>query len=153
GADLHELRRHIYADTVDFYTVKKLVQKVFPPCKCRQIQQKQQDFAQAAEVSDSELLEMEVCEDTDPHQQQLSETVTPTDQQPPHTHTPHEHNKPTPTTEESDGGVKLSDVRVQRACHTHERAIPMQETVETLDITEESETWINMRESAVIQKF
>uniref|UniRef100_A0A673KWK5 ATP-dependent DNA helicase Q4 n=1 Tax=Sinocyclocheilus rhinocerous TaxID=307959 RepID=A0A673KWK5_9TELE len=138
GADLHELRRHIYADTVDFYTVKKLVQKVFPPCKCRQIQQKQQDFAQAAEVSDSELLEMEVCEDTDPHQQQLSETVTPTDQQPPQTHTPHEHNKPTQTTEESDGGLKLSDVRVQRACHTHERAIPMQETVETLDITEES---------------
>uniref|UniRef100_A0A671P9Z5 DNA 3'-5' helicase n=1 Tax=Sinocyclocheilus anshuiensis TaxID=1608454 RepID=A0A671P9Z5_9TELE len=138
GADLHELRRHIYADTVDFYTVKKLVQKVFPPCKCRQIQQKRQDFAQAAEVSDSELLEMEVCEDTDPHQQQLSETVTPTDQQPPQTHAPHEHNKPTQTTEESDGGLKLSDVRVQRACHTHERAIPMQETVETLDITEES---------------
>ncbi|XP_058609422.1 ATP-dependent DNA helicase Q4 isoform X2 [Onychostoma macrolepis] len=112
GADLHELRRHIYADTVDFYTVKKLVQKVFPPCKCRQIQQ--QDLAQAVEVSDSELLEMEVCEDADPHQQQLTETVTPTHQQPPQTHTPHEHNKPTQTTEEepeeSDGGLKLSDV-------------------------------------------
>uniref|UniRef100_A0A8C1N6C1 DNA 3'-5' helicase n=1 Tax=Cyprinus carpio TaxID=7962 RepID=A0A8C1N6C1_CYPCA len=115
GADLHELRRHIYADTVDFYTVKKLVQKVFPPCKCRQIQQKQQDLAQAAEVSDSELLEMEFCENTDPHQQQLTETP-----------------------EEGDGGLKLSDVREQRACHTHERAIPVQETVETLDITEES---------------
>uniref|UniRef100_A0A8C2JUS8 DNA 3'-5' helicase n=1 Tax=Cyprinus carpio TaxID=7962 RepID=A0A8C2JUS8_CYPCA len=115
GADLHELRRHIYADTVDFYTVKKLVQKVFPPCKCRQIQQKQQDLAQAAEVSDSELLEMEFCENTDPHQQQLTETP-----------------------EEGDAGLKLSDVREQRACHTHERAIPVQETVETLDITEES---------------
>uniref|UniRef100_A0A9J8B1S0 DNA 3'-5' helicase n=1 Tax=Cyprinus carpio carpio TaxID=630221 RepID=A0A9J8B1S0_CYPCA len=91
GADLHELRRHIYADTVDFYTVKKLVQKVFPSCKCRQIQQKQQDLAQAAEVSDSELLEMEFCENTDPHQQQLTETP-----------------------EEGDGGLKLSDVREQR---------------------------------------
>uniref|UniRef100_A0A4W5MVI0 DNA 3'-5' helicase n=1 Tax=Hucho hucho TaxID=62062 RepID=A0A4W5MVI0_9TELE len=45
GGDLHELRRHIYAYTVDYYTVKKLVQKVFPPCKCRQIHQKQQDLA------------------------------------------------------------------------------------------------------------
>ncbi|KAL0166787.1 hypothetical protein M9458_038631, partial [Cirrhinus mrigala] len=134
---------HIHADTVDYYTVKKLVQKVFPLCKCRQIQQKQQDLAQAAEVSDSELLEMEVCEDTDPHQQQqqLTETAAPTEQEPPQTHTPHDHNKPTQTAEEepeeSDSGLKLSDVRVQRACHTHERAIPMQETVETLDITEE----------------
>lgn len=134
GADLHELRRHIYADTVDYYTVKKLVQKVFPPCKCRQIQQKQRDLEQAAEVSDSELLEMEVCEDTDSHQQR-SETVTLTEQQ---THTPHELNKPTQTAEESDGGLKLSDECLQRPCHTHERAIPMQETVEALDITEES---------------
>uniref|UniRef100_A0A674EIC5 RecQ helicase-like 4 n=1 Tax=Salmo trutta TaxID=8032 RepID=A0A674EIC5_SALTR len=43
--DLHELWRHIYADTVNYYTVKKLVQKVFPPYKCRQIHQKQQDLA------------------------------------------------------------------------------------------------------------
>lgn len=90
---------------------------------------------QAAEVSDSELLEMEVCEDTDSHQQR-SETVTLTEQQ---THTPHELNKPTQTAEESDGGLKLSDECLQRPCHTHERAIPMQETVEALDITEESE--------------
>ncbi|XP_051527605.1 ATP-dependent DNA helicase Q4 isoform X2 [Myxocyprinus asiaticus] len=145
GGDLHELRRHIYADTVDYYTVKKLVQKVFPPCKCRQIQQKQQDLAQAVEVSDSELLEMEVCEETDQHQHQL------TDHQPPQKHTTHEQNKPTQTAEgeleqsitaeregESDSGLIMSNVCVQRACHTHERAIPMQETVESLDITEES---------------
>lgn len=42
--DLHELRRHIYSDTVDYYTVKRLVQKVFPPCKCRQIRRKQQQL-------------------------------------------------------------------------------------------------------------
>lgn len=46
GGDLHELRRHIYADTVDYYTVKKLVQRVFPPCKCRQIHQKRQELVQ-----------------------------------------------------------------------------------------------------------
>lgn len=44
GGDLHELRRHIYADTVDYYTVKRLVQKVFPSCKCKQIHKKQQEL-------------------------------------------------------------------------------------------------------------
>lgn len=42
--------------------------------------------------------------------------------------------------DKSDSCLKMNDVCVQRVCHTHERAIPMQETVETLDITEESET-------------
>lgn len=31
---------------MDYYTVKKLVQKVFPVCKCKQIHQKQQELAQ-----------------------------------------------------------------------------------------------------------
>lgn len=44
GGDLHELRRHIYADTVDYFAVKRLIQKVFPPCKCKQIHQKQQEL-------------------------------------------------------------------------------------------------------------
>ncbi|XP_076610856.1 ATP-dependent DNA helicase Q4 [Chaetodon auriga] len=80
GGDLHELRRHIYADTVDYYTVKKLVQKVFPPCKCKQIHQKQVELVKEEEGSDWPR---------------------------------------------------------ERVCHTHERAIPIQETVEALDITEE----------------
>uniref|UniRef100_A0A3B4CKC3 DNA 3'-5' helicase n=1 Tax=Pygocentrus nattereri TaxID=42514 RepID=A0A3B4CKC3_PYGNA len=79
GGDLHELRRHIYADTVDYFTVKRLVQRVFPPCKCRQIHQNG-----SGEIEQSE-------------------------------------------------GEEL----VQRVCHTHERAVPMQDTVEALDITEE----------------
>uniref|UniRef100_A0A672J2V2 DNA 3'-5' helicase n=1 Tax=Salarias fasciatus TaxID=181472 RepID=A0A672J2V2_SALFA len=84
GGDLHELRRHIYADTVDYYTVKRLVQKVFPACTCKQIHQKQQELLM------------------------VSLTF-------------------------SDGG----DWPEERVCHTHERAIPIQETVEALDITEE----------------
>uniref|UniRef100_A0A8C9U2N2 DNA 3'-5' helicase n=1 Tax=Scleropages formosus TaxID=113540 RepID=A0A8C9U2N2_SCLFO len=82
GGDLHELRRHIYADTVDYVTVKKLVQKVFLPCRCRQIHQKQ-------------------CELVKEEAQQTGSTPA------------------------------------SRVCHTHERAIPIQETVEALDITEE----------------
>uniref|UniRef100_A0A3B4ZMU2 DNA 3'-5' helicase n=1 Tax=Stegastes partitus TaxID=144197 RepID=A0A3B4ZMU2_9TELE len=87
GDDLHELRRHIYADTVDYYTVKRLVQKVFPACKCKQIHQKQQD---------------------------LFKVSAPLYQEVESSHWPKE-----------------------RVCHTHERAIPIQETVEALDITEE----------------
>ncbi|XP_008068161.1 ATP-dependent DNA helicase Q4 [Carlito syrichta] len=34
GEDLRELRRHIHACGTDFLTVKKLVQRVFPPCTC-----------------------------------------------------------------------------------------------------------------------
>lgn len=54
--------------------------------------------------------------------------------------------------EEADGSKKQADwLRDQeeesnywpreRVCHTHERAIPIQETVEALDITEEGK-WI-----------
>uniref|UniRef100_I3KUY2 DNA 3'-5' helicase n=1 Tax=Oreochromis niloticus TaxID=8128 RepID=I3KUY2_ORENI len=89
GGDLHELRRHIYADTVDYYTVKRLVQKVFPACKCKQIHQKQQELFK----------------------------VTP----------------PSSRDQEEES----SDWPRERVCHTHERAIPIQETVEALDITEE----------------
>ena len=40
--------------------------------------------------------------------------------------------------EETSEGEKGLTV-TQRVCHTHERAIPMQDTVEALDITEEGE--------------
>ncbi|XP_048215054.1 ATP-dependent DNA helicase Q4 isoform X1 [Perognathus longimembris pacificus] len=34
GEDLQELRRHVHAASTDFLAVKKLVQRVFPPCTC-----------------------------------------------------------------------------------------------------------------------
>ncbi|XP_006879470.1 PREDICTED: LOW QUALITY PROTEIN: ATP-dependent DNA helicase Q4 [Elephantulus edwardii] len=34
GEDLQELRKHVHADAVDFLAVKRLVQRVFPPCSC-----------------------------------------------------------------------------------------------------------------------
>lgn len=43
GGDLQELRRHIYGDAVDFFTIKKLVRKVFSPCKCLELHQKHRD--------------------------------------------------------------------------------------------------------------
>lgn len=38
-----ELRRHVYANTVDRSSVKKLVQRTFPRCECKKLHQKQQD--------------------------------------------------------------------------------------------------------------
>ncbi|KAG9278970.1 ATP-dependent DNA helicase Q4 [Astyanax mexicanus] len=182
GGDLHELRRHIYADTLDFYTVKRLVQKVFPACKCRQIHQKHQDLAQAAEVDDAELMElMEMCEESGEiqqemqHPEQSESNITPQESESKQEeeispalqrmeeeregsdahHEGEEKPQENPDNAETlredlDGKNDESDweemeeeterfrVRsVQRVCHTHERAVPMQETVEALDITEE----------------
>lgn len=167
GGDLHELRRHIYSDTVDYYTVKKLVQKVFPSCKCKQIHQKQQELAM--DIADSELMEMmEACE-------QESSLNPPTEPLTVHTDTPEpspaqdpspsdaagqplhdgrdegeekEEKKEEQTAEQEaeakaagdwrrEQELESSDWPRERVCLTHERAIPIQETVEALDIREE----------------
>uniref|UniRef100_A0A8K9Y290 DNA 3'-5' helicase n=1 Tax=Oncorhynchus mykiss TaxID=8022 RepID=A0A8K9Y290_ONCMY len=116
GGDLHELRRHIYANTVDYYTVKKIVQKVFPPCRCRQIHQNQQDLARV-------MLDVSTFQPLDGEQKHPSESSVPFPQR-------GEHEE-----EEQTGGG--DDWPTTRVCHTHERAISMQDTVEALDITEE----------------
>ncbi|XP_062266608.1 ATP-dependent DNA helicase Q4 [Platichthys flesus] len=171
GGDLHELRRHIYADTVDHYTVKRLVQKVFPPCKCKQIHQKQQ--ALIKDIDDSDLLEMmDVCDQeinvNPPTQQDIEET----DQTKPAAAQEMSHPVPLPIQEDGDEGKEKEERKEEQAvkdegaealcvegkaagdglkedrgetrdwpqervCHTHERAIPIQQTVEALDITEE----------------
>ncbi|KAJ7338228.1 hypothetical protein JRQ81_010938 [Phrynocephalus forsythii] len=99
GEDLHELRRHIYADTVDFFAVKRLVQKVFPPCKCRELHRKQQELHQGSEVNDADMLSLL-------ERSGKEEQLDPDDGQP-------------------------------RVCYKHERAIPIQPTVEALDFREE----------------
>ncbi|KAM9167088.1 LOW QUALITY PROTEIN: ATP-dependent DNA helicase Q4, partial [Mergus octosetaceus] len=90
GEDLHELRRHIYGATVDFFAIKKLLQKVFAPCKCRELHQKRRDLSGDTEVDDAAV-------------------------------------------EEPDGDA----AQPQRVCYMHERAVPVQQTVEELDLREE----------------
>ncbi|KAM3596914.1 uncharacterized protein V6R79_022830 [Siganus canaliculatus] len=172
GGDLHELRRHIYADTVDYYTVKKLVQKVFPMCKCKQINQKQQELIM--DIEDSEMLEMmEMCDQessVNPQQEEVNADVaTSAAQDTSHPNVAEEvpkgevkdqtqkkEEQAAEDQDENDDLMKREDVEVkgtsdllqnnkdqssgwptERVCHTHERAIPIQETVEALDITEE----------------
>ncbi|XP_072226828.1 ATP-dependent DNA helicase Q4 [Leuresthes tenuis] len=160
GGDLHELRRHIYADTVDYYTVKRLVQKVFPACKCKKIHQKQQELWK--DVEDSELMEMmDVCDQEsklnrstqqdDAHADrpestaaQVSELVSAEESLQEDKGERKEKKGDDDTKEGATVGDKGADLKVEssdwpeeRVCHTHERAIPIQETVEALDITEE----------------
>lgn len=42
GGDISELRRHIYANSIDRHVIRKLLQKVFVPCSCKQRIQAQQ---------------------------------------------------------------------------------------------------------------
>nr|Q75NR7.2 RecName: Full=ATP-dependent DNA helicase Q4; AltName: Full=DNA helicase, RecQ-like type 4; Short=RecQ4; AltName: Full=RecQ protein-like 4 [Mus musculus]BAB32696.1 RecQ helicase protein-like 4 [Mus musculus] len=85
GEDLWELRRHAHADSTDFLAVKRLVQRVFPPCTCSQ-----------RPVSKSSPEEVK------------------------------EHS-----------GQQTYPVLGQ-ACLGHERALPVQSTVQALDMTEEA---------------
>ncbi|XP_072458865.1 ATP-dependent DNA helicase Q4 [Notamacropus eugenii] len=118
GEDLRELRKHIYADTVDYLTVKKLVHKVFPPCTCSKVLQKLQVLD--AEVSNGEALEKE---SSTPHRQELQEVPT-----------------------SGGGGMQNAGPQeesevpasVQRACPGHERALSVQQMVEALDMREEA---------------
>ncbi|XP_075599254.1 ATP-dependent DNA helicase Q4 isoform X3 [Balearica regulorum gibbericeps] len=95
GGDLQELRRHIYGDTVDFFTVKKLVQMVFSPCKCLELHRKHRDIVEEGEAEDAETADV---------------------------------------SEEDVDATRRSE---QRACYKHERAVPIQQTVESLDMWEE----------------
>ncbi|XP_037549118.1 ATP-dependent DNA helicase Q4 [Nematolebias whitei] len=153
GGDLHELRRHIYADTVDYYTIKKLVQRVFPACKCKKIHQKHQELWK--DVEDSELLEvMDACDqernlhhpvqqDTGQTENKGSTVLQMLDQNSaePFFCEPVDEEKEKEEASElkKDAAVKNeeADWPKERVCRTHERAIPIQETVEALDITEE----------------
>ncbi|KAJ8273375.1 hypothetical protein GJAV_G00100890 [Gymnothorax javanicus] len=162
GGDLHELRRHIYADTVDYFSIKKLVQRAFPPCKCMKIYQKRQGLAKAWEVDDAEMLElMETCEETPPAasvQDWAPGRGLKVEQGEEKGNEPEERGCEEPIDQLHSGGqgsprsaVQMGDEAAverpdkpsteqapqPRVCHTHERAVPIQETVEALDITEE----------------
>lgn len=91
GEDLRELRRHVHAHATDFLAVKKLVQRVFPPCACSQ----------------------QISEQAGGGNPQRCSTKSPQEaQQPSREHT--------------------------ARCPGHERVLPVQPTVQALDMTEEA---------------
>ncbi|XP_060604089.1 ATP-dependent DNA helicase Q4-like [Ruditapes philippinarum] len=116
GKDLCELRRHTYANTVDYRTLKKLVQKVFPSCRCRDVHER---HAQAK-------FEAEMFDDDFDMEEQTSEADK-------------EGNDLNVKDEEScDPSPQTNDVLPKRRlCPGHERALPIQQTVMDLDVKEE----------------
>lgn len=58
GQDLAELKRHTFANTIDYRTLKKFVQNVFVPCHCKQVHQMQQDNSKSpVKVADKQGIE------------------------------------------------------------------------------------------------
>ena len=51
-----ELRRHVYANTVDRSAIKKLVKRAFPRCECKKLHEK---FRNANRHNENELLDLE----------------------------------------------------------------------------------------------
>lgn len=49
GKDLNELRRHIFGDSVDRHTIRKLLQRVFVPCKCNKSAAKPSSTAESSD--------------------------------------------------------------------------------------------------------
>ncbi|XP_069847760.1 ATP-dependent DNA helicase Q4-like isoform X1 [Dipodomys merriami] len=96
GEDLQELRRHVHAASTDFLVVKKLVQRVFPPCACPRLPPEQaEDIAGVRPVAESSPSKAR------PSGQQATRVPGP-------------------------------------ACPGHERALPVQPTVQALDLPEEA---------------
>ncbi|XP_051631217.1 ATP-dependent DNA helicase Q4 [Manacus candei] len=58
GRDLPELRRHIHGESLEFWAIKNLVLKVFPPCRCREVHRRHREAAEAGEVGDAEMMEL-----------------------------------------------------------------------------------------------
>ncbi|XP_059851424.1 LOW QUALITY PROTEIN: ATP-dependent DNA helicase Q4 [Delphinus delphis] len=96
GEDLWELRRHVHANVIDFLAVKRLVQRVFPPCACaRQSPEQQGDESQ------------------EEHSARVLVATSPQDAD----HPSLEHTT---------------------RCPGHKRALPVQPTVQALDLPEEA---------------
>ncbi|XP_026265671.2 ATP-dependent DNA helicase Q4 [Urocitellus parryii] len=97
GKDLQELRRHVHANGADFLALKKLVQRLFPPCSCTP---------------------------QPPEQEGGRNGMRSTAGAPPQEAKQH-------------SGHSAAPVRGQ-VCPGHARALPIQQTVQALDMPEEA---------------
>jgi ATP-dependent DNA helicase Q4 len=108
GEDLNELRRHIYANSVDRHVIRKLLQRVFVPCKCLRIAELFEgvDFAEHTAWKESSLQITNAMEET--------------------------------LNEGDSLGNKRDPVKNQINCPGHEVAFSVDETVNALDLPQEN---------------
>ncbi|XP_057592716.1 ATP-dependent DNA helicase Q4 isoform X2 [Hippopotamus amphibius kiboko] len=114
GQDLWELRRHVHADAVDFLAVKRLVQHVFPPCTCaRRPPEHEGGESWERPLARAPVPEHEGGESWERPLARAPVAASPQDADHPST----------------EGTAR---------CPGHERALPVQPTVQALDMPEEA---------------
>eukprot|EP00058_Branchiostoma_floridae_P016537 XP_002602025.1 hypothetical protein BRAFLDRAFT_82614 [Branchiostoma floridae] len=128
GSDLCELRRHTYGNSVDRTTVKKLLRKVFPRCRCREKLRQQRERERAAQVPEFEEDGIDyamLSEDANsPAQVSTGPDCPNNDQNTASAVSSH------PTADSSEAPLACS-------CPGHVVAVPVEAAVQALDMTEE----------------
>ncbi|XP_055914736.1 uncharacterized protein LOC129947970 isoform X2 [Eupeodes corollae] len=111
GGDQNELRRHIFANSIDRHVIRKLLQKLFIPCSC------DKNFKKNEFVNEHKD-EIKASQDID-----WDEDMFDTDDKP-----------------ITEGFLKSSDKKQprKRICPGHEIGISIEKTVQALDIPEEN---------------
>ncbi|XP_069951171.1 uncharacterized protein RecQ4 isoform X2 [Cherax quadricarinatus] len=135
GRDIQELKRHIYANSVDRHTVRKLLNKVFKPCACAKIK-KLANFEESENDKKSVSDEKYDVSNVSPSPEFTSCTPISINSQEFRTNEDHENKIPSNTELSSldNFSVKLS----ASSCPRHEVAIPIDTVVEELDLPEEN---------------
>jgi len=113
GNDLFELRRHAYSNSVDAYAIKTLVKLAFPVCQCKRMEREYQRSPSPTSSAESRPS----MEHTTPGLCKGHEVATQT-----------------------PGLCRGHEVatRTPGLCRGHEVAIPVEATVQSLDVREES---------------
>ncbi|XP_033107738.1 ATP-dependent DNA helicase Q4-like [Anneissia japonica] len=147
GRDLSELRRHTYANTLDRFTLKKLCRKVFALCRCKEKEEARQAAKEALAFEDDDAEYMMIPDEMLMQKESPAEVIPQLDQIDVVENTSTSDalqnvTKEQTTTEGSETAVapsprKQPSFRKHRLCPGHERAIPIEQTVESLDIKEE----------------
>ncbi|XP_071524359.1 uncharacterized protein RecQ4 isoform X2 [Panulirus ornatus] len=130
GRDIQELKRHIYANSLDRHTVRKLLNRIFKPCACAKVRNLENFKVNENKVKNGAPVSPKVlsCKPAN-ITSQISGTTGNTE------------NSETTRTE-----LELSSCAVESfpihlsssSCPRHEIAIPIDEIVKVLDLPEEN---------------
>ncbi|KAK3859142.1 hypothetical protein Pcinc_034708 [Petrolisthes cinctipes] len=127
GTDIQELKRHIYANSIDRHTVRKLLDKIFKPCTCAKVKHlevgddgKQNDSfdEEGREKSSNEPSTTNFSSPDSVPDNSVSENITESTTS----------SRPDP----------FSVMTAPSSCPKHEVAIPIDNLVEELDLPEEN---------------
>ncbi|XP_071957699.1 ATP-dependent DNA helicase Q4-like [Antedon mediterranea] len=162
GRDLSELRRHTYANTLDRFTLKKLCRKVFSPCRCKEkarARQAAKELKNFQEEDDEDYMMIpdevlsQKASEIIPQTPDDAGKITTTKVNDLSTIVPESAKASVNNSKTSDGlkeqipediqvptepsSQTKSSYKIPRLCPGHERAISIEQNVESLDIKEE----------------